>query len=379
MHNYFDKIIIGGGLYGLYSADFCMQKGEKILLLEYDPQPFMRATYINQARVHMGYHYPRSYTTAVKSAGYYDLFKEDYSFCVKEDFEKIYAISKNFSWTDANQFARFCSNAGIPCKPVSVGEYFKEDLVEGAFTSRESTYDAALLKNHLKNRIDESKNVVSVYNARIASITIDEGVYRIAMEDGQVYSSGFVLNATYGSVNQIALKAAAQPIDIKYELCEIILCKVSERLRNVGITVMDGPFFSLMPFGKTGYHSLTAVPYTPHKTSTDILPVFDCQQKRTNNRCSPQQLANCNTCDARPKTSWKYMVSMAKKYLSDDIKIEYVESLFSIKTVLKSAEVDDARPTVIKQHTAKPSFVSVLSGKINTVYDLNDILSNGDN
>ena len=25
----------------------------------------MRATYINQARVHMGYHYPRSYSTAI--------------------------------------------------------------------------------------------------------------------------------------------------------------------------------------------------------------------------------------------------------------------------------------------------------------------------
>ena len=30
----------------------------------------MRATYINQARVHMGYHYPRSYSTAIKSAHY---------------------------------------------------------------------------------------------------------------------------------------------------------------------------------------------------------------------------------------------------------------------------------------------------------------------
>ena len=47
-------------------------------------------------------------------------------------------------------------------------------------------------------------------------------------------------------------------LNIKYELCEIILCKVSSSIENVGITVMDGPFFSLMPFGKTGYHSLTS-------------------------------------------------------------------------------------------------------------------------
>ena len=56
----FDKIIIGAGLYGLYAADVCAKKGERVLVLEYDKAPFMRATYINQARVHMGYHYPRS-------------------------------------------------------------------------------------------------------------------------------------------------------------------------------------------------------------------------------------------------------------------------------------------------------------------------------
>ena len=64
----YDKIIIGAGLYGLYSALFCAKLGEKVAVLEYDEGPFRRATYINQARVHLGYHYPRSYSTAVKSA-----------------------------------------------------------------------------------------------------------------------------------------------------------------------------------------------------------------------------------------------------------------------------------------------------------------------
>ena len=27
---------------------------------------------------------------------------------------------------------------------------------------------------------------------------------------------------------------------------------------------MDGPFFSIMPFGETGLHSLTSVTFTPH-------------------------------------------------------------------------------------------------------------------
>ena len=99
----FDKIIIGAGLYGLYAADFCARMGQHVLVLEYDDAPFGRATYINQARVHMGYHYPRSLTTAVKSAGYFRRFAEDFGFCIHDQFQQIYATSDKFSWTNAEQ------------------------------------------------------------------------------------------------------------------------------------------------------------------------------------------------------------------------------------------------------------------------------------
>ena len=77
----YDKIIIGSGLYGLYSALRCGEKRQRVLVLECDSGPFMRATYINQARVHMGYHYPRSFSTAIKSAHYFERFCKDYGFC----------------------------------------------------------------------------------------------------------------------------------------------------------------------------------------------------------------------------------------------------------------------------------------------------------
>lgn len=51
--------------------------GVRLMERKYNKSPFQRATYINQARVHMGYHYPRSLTIAVKSAGYFKRFVED--------------------------------------------------------------------------------------------------------------------------------------------------------------------------------------------------------------------------------------------------------------------------------------------------------------
>ena len=47
----YDKIILGAGLYGLYAAQKCGAAGQRVLVLERDSAPFMRATYINQARV----------------------------------------------------------------------------------------------------------------------------------------------------------------------------------------------------------------------------------------------------------------------------------------------------------------------------------------
>ena len=42
---------------------------------------------------------------------------------------------------------------------------------------------------------------------------------------------------------------------------------------------MDGPFFSLMPFGLTGYHSITTVSRTPHFTSYDELLMIVVEMK----------------------------------------------------------------------------------------------------
>ena len=71
------------------------------------------------------------------------------------------------------------------------------------------------------------------------------------------------------------------------------------------------------------------------------------------------------------------MSKLAGKDLRDEFSFEYESSLFSMKPILLSSEIDDSRPTVIRTFSAEPTFVSVLSGKINTVYDLDEVLING--
>ncbi len=374
MESVYDKIIIGAGLYGMYAALKYKKKGERVLVLEYDDAPFKRATYINQARVHMGYHYPRSLSTAMKSAGYFKRFVEEFGFCIHSSFRQIYATSAKFSWTDKKQFQDFCKAAEIKCEEMPVSGYFKAGMCDGAFLTEEYTYDAMLLRDYYVKELSGRSNVEVRYCARIGKICRKGSSYEVYLSDGSRFSSGYILNATYASTNQILQLvegADFKPFDIKYELCEIILCRPGERLENIGITVMDGPFFSIMPFGKTGYHSLTSVTFTPHVTSYESLPSFSCQRGE---ECNMGQLANCNDCKDKPETAWEYMARLAGKYMREDLEFAYASSLFSMKPILKSSEVDDSRPTRIRIDSVEPHFVSVLSGKINTEYDLKELL-----
>ena len=368
----FDKIILGSGLYGLYSALHCGKKGEHVLVLECDPAPFRRATYINQARVHQGYHYPRSVSTAMKSAGYFARFNRDFDFCINREFKKIYATSARYSWSNGGQFKKFCRAADIPCEELSPSAFFKDGMCDGAFMTREYTYDAVILRDWYIEQLSGLKNVEINYRVHVKRIERHSDLYRV-ITDSEGYETSFLLNATYAATNQIIDMLGFEKFGIKYELCEIILCDVNQKLSEYGFTVMDGPFFSIMPFGKTGLHSLTSVTFTPHTTGYDAAPTFECQ-KSSGGFCSPLHLGNCNDCPAKPQTAFPYMANLARKYLLDEYGFSYKGSLFSMKPILKSSEIDDSRPTVIRVFSNKPTFVSVLSGKINTVYDLDEVL-----
>lgn len=368
----YDKIIIGAGLYGLYSALRCGERNQRILVLECDDEPFKRATYINQARVHMGYHYPRSFSTAIKSAHYFERFCKDYDFCNLTNFDQVYATSTHFSWTNAAEFRRFCKNADIRCDDVAPSKYFNPGVCDGAFLTTEYTYDAQILKRWFLEQLAKLSNVEILYQHRVTEIHQNGSVWCVISGENHA-EAPYVLNATYAGVNEIHRLLGFEPFKIKYELCEIILCEVSENFKNTGITVMDGPFFSIMPFGKTGLHSLTSVTFTPHETSYDAVATFSCQE-RSKGTCKAGRLFNCNDCSAKPVSAWPYMSQLARKYLKPEFDFRYVKSLFSMKPILKASEIDDSRPTVVRQYREQPRFVSVLSGKINTVYDLDEVL-----
>ncbi|MFD0680587.1 MULTISPECIES: NAD(P)-binding protein [unclassified Paenibacillus] len=368
MRETYDRVIFGAGMYGLYAAAQSVRRGYSTLIIEAEDEGFKRGSYVNQARLHNGYHYPRSYSTAVKSQKYFDRFLNDFKDCINTDFNKIYGIASNFSWTNGDQFKHFTDNLQLMCEEIELDKYFNKGLVEKAYHTVEYSFDAQLLKTKLINEINSTIR----FGSQIKEVVKEDNHFIITLDSGEEFETGFILNATYAGTNQIHNLMGYDPLPIKYELCEVVLCDVSDNLKDVGITLMDGPFFSVMPFGFTGHHSLTTVSSTPHLTSYDSLPTFMCQHE--SDGCTPESLYSCNQCKYKPETAFVEMNQIVKKYLKSDITIEYAKSLYTIKPILKTSEVDDSRPTVIRQYSQDPEFYTVFSGKINTIYDLDDIL-----
>ena len=108
-----DAVIIGGGFYGSAIAIYLAKtRGlRRVILLEREPELLIRASYNNQARVHNGYHYPRSFTTAFRSRVNLPRFVRDWPQVVKQDFVKLYAIARRNSKVTASNLSVFATRS----------------------------------------------------------------------------------------------------------------------------------------------------------------------------------------------------------------------------------------------------------------------------
>lgn len=367
-----DTLIFGAGVFGLWAARRQLAHGESVAVVDIDRRPLLRASLINQARGHNGYHYPRSVYTALRSASYYERFLRDFPTAVNHRFRSVYAIAAEGSFVDAAYFEKFCATVGVPASRTDPAEFFLDGTVEAAYETDEFSFDAPALRTALLARLDAHAGRLRWFlGDTVVEAGRDGTVWRATLRSGTQVEAGAVINATYAGTNALLAAFGLPPVPLKYELCEMMLVDAPAH-RDVAVTVLDGPFFSLMPFGHTPWHSLSAVAYTPRLTSTDTLPTFPCQRRTPD--CAPAALANCGTCPARPASGYPYMHTLTRRFLPTAGQLRQAESLFTVKTVLRTAEVDDSRPTLIRTESEHPPFVTLFSGKVNTIYDLDEAL-----
>ena len=123
---HYDAIIIGGGFFGCTLALHLHRKYKlKVVILERDRDLLQRASFANQARVHNGYHYPRSILTALRSRVNFPRFVSDYTDCVADSFDAYYAVVVTVSLTARIDDAQCRCVADVP----AVSENASRDLL----------------------------------------------------------------------------------------------------------------------------------------------------------------------------------------------------------------------------------------------------------
>jgi hypothetical protein len=137
-------------------------------------------------------------------------------------------------------------------------------------------------------------------------------------------------------------------------MTELSLVEVPDDLKNYGLTVMDGPFFSLMPFPAEKLFSLSHVRYTPH---------FQWLDRRGENPYKKMR-------DYEFITRFERMRRDSMRFVPKVSEVVYKKSLLEVKTVLVHNEVDDGRPILLEKNQKHPRFVSILGGKLDNIYDI---------
>lgn len=357
-----DAIIIGGGFYGAAIAIYlAKQRGlEHIVLLERESALLTRASYNNQARVHNGYHYPRSFTTAYRSRINLPKFVRDWPEAVKQDFTKLYAIARRNSKVTAKQFERFCREIGARIQPAepALRSLFEPRLIEDVFLVEEYAFDATKLASWAVRELEKcgvkirfATHVTEISNGPNNTLQV---AVKPDLGADELLTSRYVFNCTYSGLNQFKGDFPGTQTGLKQEITEMALMQAPPALADLGITVMDGPFFSMMPFPARGLHTLSHVRYTPHLHWNDAQGIDPYQKLK----------------DYESATRVDRMVRDVGRYLPAILDAKYVESLFEVKTILVKNEGDDGRPILFEKHLDLLGCYSVLGGKIDNIYDV---------
>lgn len=360
----FDSLVIGGGFYGCtLAAHLARADGESVVVLEAGMEVMRRASYANQARIHRGYHYPRSFMTGLRSSLNFPRFIHDYAECLVDDFDQYYAVARSGSNVTAQQFARFCERIGAPLEPApqEVAKLFDARHIEQVFRVSESAFDAEKLRRRVLADLAATGVALRVNSSARRLRPIDGGIEVTFEEDGHeaVVTAARVLTCVYSRTNRLLADSGIAAIPLKHEIAEVALVELPAPFNKMGVTVMCGPFFSFMPFSPLGVQAFTHVRYTPHTEwnegpNADVLDAYAVM------------------AGTKLRSRFEHMLRDAVRYMPGIAETRQVGSLWEVKTVLPRSALDDSRPILFRRDMGMPEHACIIGAKIDCIYDVID-------
>ena len=351
-------LVVGAGIYGRYVADLYHRRGHDVTIvadddcLDFNKTKRNSASLINQARIHNGYHYPRSLATAMQSKRNYQRFIEDFEDAVI-DFDQIYAIPKRGSATSSKQFEEFCKRVDIFFSNKTFKEYDYSQL-DKTYLCDEKAIDTRKMMKIASKKFHFDQLLIDEI-LRIKKFEDQNRDKKWLLKTSRYFDTfDLVINCSYAGLNTVEKIAGVELTNVKFEVCEVAMFRDRlDLLDNRGLTIMDGQFVSFMPWSQSGLWSLTSVCYTPHFSDTKLSYLLDVRTIAQKSSEMKQQL---------------------KKYVNEEIvnNLDFESSKFVVKTVPLDAENDDNR--LINVSDKGDGFISILGGKLDAIYEIDEML-----
>jgi hypothetical protein len=349
--------VIGGGFYGLWISEKLIRNGNKVTLFERESELMLGASRINQARIHAGHHYARSIKTFSSSNRNYSKFLVDFNESIFHTKFNIYAIEKN-SMTSIDKFIRLNGlfESKLVDLPNEIAKEFNRDRIKQGWLVDESFYNSNKLRDLFRNLFNSSnfKYKLECNVTKLRSLG-DKVKLESTMnsESKQEIFDGAIIS-TYGNFEMLENMEEISKY-FKYEVCEIINVEVPTKFKNIAITVIDGPFWSLTPWPTFGNHALTHVRYTPHAV------------------CNTYGEAKNTIAFIEKNSNFALMKNEIAKYSSELRNIRYIKSHFVVKSVSRGVEANDSRSIFFNTNFDK-NILTIVGGKIDNIYDIEDVI-----
>ena len=295
--------------------------------------------------------------TAYRSRMNFQSFVNDFPECVVSNFTKLYCIGRSHSNVTPGQFERFCNIIGAPWKPARAEHVnlFNSELIEAVYEVREYAFHSDILRDTLRRKLDRAGVEVRL-NSHVEKVEARRDMSRLILSGGAEIETKYIFNCTYAGLKHIhGLSAHCQTL-LKQEITEMALIQPPDEIRNLGITVMCGPFFSTMPFPPLSLHTLSHVRYTPHCSWID------------SGQDSPDPYQAMKAYSK--KTKAYHMLKDAQRYLPALAGARIVDSIFEVKTLLVRNEIDDGRPILMERSESVNTVYSIMGGKLDNIYDV---------
>lgn len=350
--------VVGGGIFGVAAALRLHSDGHRIKLIESRNDILKGTSFNNTRRVHLGFHYPRDLSTAKQSFVGFENFLKKYRDCIYTNFLNYYLIAKKYSKTSLNEYFNFSSNIGATFEEITKNFPANTQNCDGGIKCTEYVYDCDKLRNLIYKEINRS-NIDLTLLTRVKSIKRDVD-FQLSFEDAKDEYFDAVVNCSYYNIYQFnkTLGIESKPAKYEYTINFIIDLPIP----HIGITIMDGPFVTLLPFGKPGRFILYHVKHSVIKTVINVSPPTEWLSTKT----APSASTNIQQLFDKTIEDSSYFLPILKK-------ATFVKLLESPRMILANKEKTDARPSLLD--APLKNYLTVFSGKVDHCFTISNKIS----